>query len=159
MPQAPATITTEMVDRTSRVMRKVNAAQARAKINEITCQAVGSFLNRGARSLRLLDGFDNLSEARIPPEPLGPNLKSAGLINGAGEDLAARHLLHRHRLAGNWRLVHECPAAYDGAVDRDAFTGLDEDELAESELGCRILWYSSHCDERVAVSGGDRADC
>jgi len=47
IPQAPATITTEMVERTSRVIRKVSAA-AKGEIDQVAGHAVGELLHRSA---------------------------------------------------------------------------------------------------------------
>ena len=93
MPQAPATITTEMVERISRVSRYVSAAARQREVDQIAREAVGQALHRSARTLGLLDRLDDLAVARIAPDPLGANLERAGLIDRARKHGGAARLL------------------------------------------------------------------
>jgi len=70
MPQAPATMMTEIVARASRVTRNVKPAHASAKVDEVTGETVGRFLDRGARLLGALNRFDDAPNAVSRPIPV-----------------------------------------------------------------------------------------
>ena len=55
-------------------------------------------------------------------------------IDGSREDGVAGTLVHRHRLAGHWRLVHGRVALGDLAVGRQPLAGLDDDNVAAQQF-------------------------
>ena len=69
MPHAPATMTTEIVERASRVTRNVNARAGEREVDEIAGEAIGGLLDRGARLLGVLDRLDDLAECGIAADP------------------------------------------------------------------------------------------
>ena len=60
--------------------------------------------------------------------------KTPVAIDRSREDGVAGTLVHRHRLAGHWRLVHGRVALDDLAVGRQALAGLDDDLVAAQQF-------------------------
>ena len=67
-------------------------------------------------------------------DPLGAHDEGAGAVDGAADDLVARRLLDRDRLAGDHRLVDRAPPLEDDAVDRHLLARPDPQAVAERDL-------------------------
>ena len=119
MPQAPATMTTEIVERISPVISKV-IGRAQSEIDEISREPIGEALHGSARALGALDCLDDLAVAGVATHLFGTDLDSARLVDRAGVDRRARRLLHRHGLTGDARLIDIGVSAKNDAVHRDA---------------------------------------
>ena len=77
-----------------------------------------------------LDGAHDPAHGRVRPELLGANLDLAVLERRGREDAIARETLDRQRLAGHRLLIHHRLAADDRAVDGDALTCRDDDDVS-----------------------------
>ena len=108
---------------------------AEHKIHEIARHAVGQALHRRARLLGTPHRLDDLPEAGVAAEPFGADLDRSGLVDRARIDRRARSFFHRHRFAGDARLIEERMAAEHGAVDGHARAGVHEHGVADPELG------------------------
>ncbi len=86
-------------------------------------EAIDELLHRRAFGLRLLHQVDDARQRRVVAAPGDGDDQRAMPVDGAGEDLVARRLLHRHRLTGDRRLVDVGASVGDGAVEREALAG------------------------------------
>ncbi|MCG3146752.1 MAG: hypothetical protein PCFJNLEI_00186 [Verrucomicrobiae bacterium] len=87
----------------------------------------------------LLGGFDELGDAGeggVVADTPGFDDQRAGFVEGADEDFVAGFLVDRHTLAGNRRLVDGGGTAANDAVHGDPFTGADDDDVTDLEVGC-----------------------
>ena len=93
--------------------------------HEVAGHLVDQPLDRGAAALGLADHADDLGQQRVGADLLGADQQAAGAVDRAADDLRARLLLHRDRLAGDHRLVHRAAALDDDAVHRHLLAGPD----------------------------------
>jgi hypothetical protein len=119
MPHAPATMITEIVDRT---------------IHQISGQAIGGFLNGSPRFLGVLDGLNNLPEGGVAPKLVGADFEGSRLIHGAGIKRVSGQLFNRHRFARDGRLVHKRPACRNQPIHRNSSARFDDHGVADPDL-------------------------
>ncbi len=98
-------------------------------------EAVHPPLGGGLLGLGLLDQVDDPADGAILRQAGDLDLQRALAVDGAGEDLVAGPLLHRHALAGDRGLVDRRGALEDAPVHRDPLPGADEDAVAHGQFG------------------------
>ena len=88
------------------------------------------------RALRLclLDQVDDFCQGRVAAHPRHPHLQRAAAVDGAGEHLVARRLVHGQRLAGHRRLIDGALPGDDLAVERDLLARHDHNQRARGNL-------------------------
>ena len=97
-------------------------------------EAIDERLRGRALGLRGLDQVDDARKRRVADQPRGFHLDGAVAVDGAGEHLVARLLVHRQRLPGNRRLVDVARARNDAAIERDLLARTHAQALAEHDL-------------------------
>lgn len=102
-------------------------------------EAVDEAPCRSLRVLRLLDELGDPAECRILASPFCHKLGRAIGQNRAGKDRASRHLLGRHRLACDARLVHGSRAGKHRSIDRNLAARLDLDDIGLFERAAICL--------------------
>ena len=113
MPQAPATTITEIVERASRVIQNVNAAQASAKYTRYPARRSAIFsIGARERSARSTSSMIRPKAVSCPTLSV-LDLQNAGLVHGSGKYAGAGNLFHWHRFTSDVGLVHERMAADD----------------------------------------------
>ena len=93
--------------------------------------------NRRLRGRRFTDQPNNLRKGGILAHLLGPGFEIAIGIDGGLGNAAPRRFLHRHRFAGQRRLVDGRFPFKDHAVHRDGFAGLHQEHIAHHHVGGR----------------------
>src|SRR5690606_21122374 len=83
------------------------------------CEALDEPLCGRALLLRLFNAVDDAGKRGVHADAGGLDAQQAALIHGPGEDLRARVLLDRHRLAGDRALIDGAETIEDAAVNRD----------------------------------------
>ena len=105
------------------------------EVHQPGSQAVGEFLDGGARAFGLLDSIDDPAEDRVAAEPLGADLEHAGVVGGAREDRRARQLFDGRGFAGDAGLIDGGAAGHDGAIHGDLSRRPDHDNIARLHFG------------------------
>ncbi len=159
MPQAPATITTEIVERILRVIRNVNAAAAEREVHQVTGKPVGSLLNRRARFFRAFHFLDDSPERCVAAKPLDTNFQCAGLIDRSGVHAHPRQFFNRERFPGNRRLVDKRVAAHHDAIHGNMPAGTHQDDIAGAELARSQHPAIDRARRTVAVFGSKSSKC
>ena len=99
--------------------------------HEHRAHAIGELLDRRARRLRVAHQPDDLRERAVGADRRSRGHRSAPVrLIVPPITRSPAPLAHRHRLAGEHRLVDRGRAVDDLAVDRDALAGPHEDEVA-----------------------------
>ena len=94
---------------------------------------VGEPLDRRPRTLRIRHHLHDLRKQRVAPDLVGAHHESAGLIQRAGDDLAAGVLGDRHGFARHQRFIQRRAAFEDDAVHGHLFAGPDAQTIADRE--------------------------
>ena len=89
--------------------------------------------------LGVLHQPSDLGQGRVRADPVGADGQRAGHVQRRAGHPVAFGLLHRHRLAGEHRLVRCARAVDHHAVDRDPLAGSDPDQVADPDLVRRDL--------------------
>jgi hypothetical protein len=97
-------------------------------------EAIDEGLRRRALGLRGLDQVDDARKRRVADQPGGLHLDGAVPVDGAGEHLVARPLVHRQRLPGNRRLIDVARAGCDATIERDLLARTHAQALTEHNL-------------------------
>ena len=103
--------------------RRPPACTTRAKRSMNCC-------DRRALGLRLLHQVDDARQRRVVAAAGDATTSAPCAVDRAGEHLVAGRLLHRHRFAGDRRLVDVGAAVRDGAVEREALARADDASAA-----------------------------
>ena len=90
--------------------------------------------NRRLRGRRFADQPNDLRKGGILAHLLGPGFEVAIGIDGGLGNAAAHPFLHRHRFAGQRRLVDGRFAFEDEAVHRNGFAGLHQEHIAHHHI-------------------------
>ena len=96
---------------------------------------IGKVLDRRPRRLRVLHQTDDLRQRARRPGSGGPHDQRPGAVHRPAHHPGLGGLQHRHRLAGEHRLVHRRTALDDHAVHRQPFSRPHHDEVADGERG------------------------
>ena len=134
MPQAPATMITEIVERVSRVMMNVSRGRSECEIDQITGYLIRQALHRGTRPFGAFDQLDDFPVAGVTAYALRSDLERTGLVDRASKHCRARPLLSGHRFSVDWGLIDERMTSNDFAVDGDAPAGVHHDDVADRQL-------------------------
>ena len=102
--------------------------------HEDRADAVGQRLDGRLRALRLLDHAHDLRQDGVASDPRGAQDEGAAAIDRRPDDLVARPLGDRHRLAGQHRLVEARGALGDDAVDGHLLPWPHAHEVARLDL-------------------------
>ena len=103
--------------------------------------AVDRPLDRGLAPLGVPDHPDDAGEEGVAADLFRPDMETALLIDGAGEDLRAGGLQDGDRFAGQHALIHIGFAGGDDPVHRDARTGPDDHDIARNHLSDRDIHF------------------
>jgi hypothetical protein len=90
-------------------------------------------LDRCAAALRFGHHLHDAREQGLAPHLLGPHHERAGAVDRAGDHLGARLAAHRHRLAGDQRLVEGGAALQHLAVHRHLLAWPDAQAVADPD--------------------------
>ena len=111
----------------------VAAAVTRTAGTKISRDPVRQALDRGLGALRALDQLHDPGEGRVAPDARRAHDERARGVDGGADDLVARALRGRDRLAGEHRLVDGGHALDHDAVDRHLVAGPDPQEVARDD--------------------------
>ena len=92
---------------------------------------IGEPLDRRARTLGVRHHLHDLRKQRVAADLVGAHHESAGLIERAGDDLAAGFLGDRHGFARHQRFIERGAAFEDDAVHRHLFARPDAQMIAD----------------------------
>ncbi len=128
--------------------------------HKVGADDIGQPLDRRPGALRLLDQTDDLRQRRVAPDARRLEAERAGLVHGGADDLVARALLDRHRLAGEHRLVDRRAAVEDPPVDRDPLARSHEHDIAEAHGRDRHVALDAAFDDpgRLGLEADEPAD-
>ena len=94
---------------------------------------IGQPLDRRARALRVRHHLHDLGQQRVAADLLGAHDEAAGLVERAGDDLAAGFLGDGHGFAGHQRFVERGPAFEDDAIHRHLLTRTYPQPVADGQ--------------------------
>jgi hypothetical protein len=98
----------------------VSRADGQHDRHEDPADPIGQPLDRRLGTLGSADQVHDLGQRRVAPDPRRPEQERAVAVHRGADDLIARALVDRQRLAGEHRLVDRGVALDDAAVDRHA---------------------------------------
>ncbi len=126
---------------------KAAIAASKHQWNEPARDAIRQPLHGGARALRLSNEINNACQHRVAADFVSADHQATVLIDGASNDLCAFALLHRHRLSGHERFIHQRRSFSDDTIDRDLLAGTNTQEISDS----------NEIDGDVLIAGLDRS--
>ena len=109
--------------------------------HEVAADPIGQPGNWGLRSLSITDQANNLLQHGGVAYSDRLKLEAARLVQGRPNDLVARMLDHRHRLAGDRRLVDGRVSFDDDAVHRDPLARANDHSVTDNDLADRHLVF------------------
>ena len=96
-------------------------------------------LDGGLGGSGLVDKADDARKRSVGADAVSPHDEPPGLVQGSARDGIAGVFADRHALSGDDRLVHHAAPFDDDAVNGDALTGLDFEQVANADLLDRHL--------------------
>ena len=102
--------------------------------HEVTGHGIGHLLDRRPAALGLRHHRDDPGQHRLLAHLAGPHEERAGLIHRATDDRVARDANHRHRFAGEHRLVDAGTSLGDVAIHRHFFAGPHPQDVAGTDF-------------------------
>ena len=102
--------------------------------DEVARDGIGHLGDGRLAGAGFVDEFDNLADGRIGADAAGCNVDETRLIYRSRCDFVADLFFNRNTFAGNSGFIDAGRAFRNDAVSRDAFTGADDDFIADDKV-------------------------